>query len=107
MPVLEPTLQAQASAPPVAGSNLERAQVAAMAERMLESFRVGKVDGRAEVRLTLGRGSRHAGVEVRLREDGDEIVAELHDELGGDTSELAEAIQRELDARGARVRIER
>ncbi len=71
LPVLQPPLEASAAAP---GSGLERAQAAAMAERLLHSVRVGKVAGGHEVRLGLA-GSR---VEVRLRQEGQRLVPELH-----------------------------
>ena len=92
-----PVLQAMAPAPQVAvaGSGLERAQAAAMAERLLASVRVGKVAGGHEVRLRLA-GTR---VEVRLREVDGRLSPELHlgpDATGYDAA-AAEALAARLD----------
>jgi hypothetical protein len=63
--------------PPAAGSPGAHAEVAAMAERLLSSLRVGAVGrhGR-EVRMCL-RGP-FEGVEVRLRQADGQLTAELH-----------------------------
>lgn len=92
MPILMPTVESSAAAP---GSGLERAQAAAMAERLLHSVRVGKVAGGHEVRMTLA-GAR---VEVRLRQQGESLVPELHladDATGADRDE-AERLAARLD----------
>ena len=83
IPVLQPP--SEASAP--VGSGLERAQAAAMAERLLHSVRVGKVAGGHEVRLTLA----DAPLEVRLRQQGDALVPELHLLEGATAADWAEA----------------
>jgi len=93
MPVLQTPLEG--SAPAAAGSGLERAQAAAMAERLLHSVRVGKVAGGHEVRLGIA-GSR---VEVRLRQEGDRLVPELHlaDDASGADAATAERLAARLD----------
>lgn len=63
--------------PPAAGSPQAHAEVAAMAERLLSSFRVGSVGHHGhEVRMRL-RGA-FEGVEVRLRHTAGRLSAELH-----------------------------
>jgi hypothetical protein len=91
LPILQPP--PEASAPP--GSGLERAQAAAMAERLLHSVRVGKVDGAHEVRLGIA-GSR---VEVRLRQDGERLLPELHlaDGASAADARVAERLATRLD----------
>lgn len=98
MPVLQPLPESAAPAP---GSGLERAQAAAMAERLLHSVRVGQVDGGHEVRLTLAG----AALEVRLRQQGDSLVPELHLREGATSADLAEAerLASRLDAELSRV----
>ncbi len=98
MPVLQPLPESSA---PVAGSGLERAQAAAMAERLLHSVHVGKVAGGHEVRLTLAG----AGLEVRLRQQGDSLVPELHlrDGATGADVDEAERLAARLDAELSRA----
>lgn len=79
--------------PAATGTNWDRAQVAAMAERMLSSFRTGHVDGREEARMHL----RALDAEVRVRvEDGRVLATLVGDGLDG----LASTLQRELRERG-------
>lgn len=98
MPVLQPLPESAAPAP---GSGLERAQAAAMAERLLHSVRVGQVDGGHEVRLTLAG----AALEVRLRQQGDSLVPELHLREGATSADLVEAerLASRLDAELSRA----
>ena len=84
-PVLQPSMEFTTAATP--GSGLERAQAAAMAERLLHSVRVGRVAGGHEVRLTLAGGN----VEVRLRQQGDDLIPELHLGEGATGADWAEA----------------
>lgn len=67
-----------------------------MAERLLHSVRVGKVDGAHEVRLGIA-GSR---VEVRLRQDGERLLPELHLAEGASAADarVAERLAARLDA---------
>lgn len=61
----------------VAGSGTERAQAAALAERLVSKFRVGMNGDQKEVRMNVS--SRFFGdVEVRLSETPEGLVAELH-----------------------------
>ena len=94
-PVLGSPLQSQGSAQP-AGSGLERAQAAALAERLITSMRVGEVSGGHEVRLSF------RGVEVRLREVGGVLTPTLRSEDGADLRSLAARVERELEAAGLR-----
>ena len=83
LPVLQPPTASDATA---AGSGLERAQAAAMAERVLHSVRVGKVSGRHEVRLRLS-----SRVEVRLHEVDGLLRPELHLPEGAGHAAIHEA----------------
>jgi len=77
-------------------------EVAALAERVLRSLRVGSAGRHGhEVRLGL-RLDAHGDVEVRLRHVDGALGATLIAERGdaAQIDELAEAIRRELDARG-------
>ncbi len=88
-----------ASALAVAGSGWERAQAAALAERVLTSVRVGGLGGEREVRLGLGRSLE--GVEVRLRLEEGRLVASLHTDGPDDRVQaFAARLERELRARG-------
>lgn len=93
-PVLGAPLQG-GSAPP-AGSGAERAQAAALAERLLTSVRVGEVAGGHEVRLNF------RGVEVRLREVDGVLTPTLRSDDGADLSSLAARVEEELEAAGLR-----
>ena len=75
------------------GTSWDRAQVAAMAERMLTSFRSGRVDGRDEVRMQL----RMIDAEVRVQIEGGRVKATL---VGHGLEGLATTLERELRARG-------
>lgn len=78
---------------PAVGTSWDRAQVAAMAERMLTSFRRGEVEGQDEVRMQL----RVLDAEVRVRIDDGRVVATL---VGDGLEGLARTLERELQARG-------
>lgn len=78
---------------PAVGTSWDRAQVAAMAERMLTSFRRGEVEGHDEVRMQL----RVLDAEVRVRVDDGRVVATL---VGDGLDGLARTLERELQARG-------
>ena len=93
-PVLGAPLQG-GGAPP-AGSGVERAQAAALAERLLTSVRVGEVAGGHEVRLSF------RGVEVRLREVDGVLTPTLRSDSGADLRGLAERVSEELEAAGLR-----
>lgn len=79
--------------PTVVGTNWDRAQVAAMAERMLTSFRSGRVDGQDEVRMQL----RMLDAEVRVQIQDGRVVATL---IGDGLEGLARTLKRELESRG-------
>ena len=79
--------------PTAVGASWDRAQVAAMAERMLSSFRRSDVDGEDEVRMQL----RVLDAEVRVRLDEGRVVATL---VGEGLEGLASTLERELRARG-------
>lgn len=85
-------------APPVAGSAAERAEVAALVDRLVTSMRVGRVgrDGH-EVHLRLG-----SGIDVRLRHEHGELRAELRTEgtRREEAERIAETLEREMSARG-------
>ena len=91
--VLAQNAPATSSEPISVGTSWDRAQVAAMAERMLTSFRRGRVDGREEVRMQL----RGLDAEVRVRLDEGRVVATL---VGEGLEGLAKTLERELSARG-------
>ena len=73
--ILSPPLHSGLPAPPAAGSNMERAQMAALAERVLTSFRMARREGRTEIRMRLAPQNAHDGAEVRLVEDAGEVSA--------------------------------
>ncbi|NOY92362.1 MAG: flagellar hook-length control protein FliK [Deltaproteobacteria bacterium] len=101
-----PTLALPAPTPVVAGSAAAQAETAAMAQRLLDTLRVGRTAGGGhQVRMRLAPGSRFAGVEVRLEEQGGELHAVLLAEPGADgrAAELAEEIVRELRERGVEL----
>jgi len=87
----------------VSGSAQAHAETAAMADRLLQSMRVGRsASGGHEVRLRLAPTSRYAGVEVRLEDDGGTLRAKLVVDAGGEgrAEELAQEMVRELRERG-------
>lgn len=96
-PVLHP--RNVASPTPVSGapqaSALERAQAAALAERVLHSVQVGRVQGGHLVRLRLS-----SEVEVQLRHCDGVLQATVVGE--GDQGALARRLDGELRARGLR-----
>ena len=101
--LLSPSLSPATPAPKTAGSAAAHAETAAMAERLLDTLRIGRAaDGSHQVRMRLSPNSRYAGVEVRLEEHGGELRASLLAEPGADAraAELADDIVRELRARG-------
>jgi hypothetical protein len=93
--------------PPVAGSGAERAQAAAMADRLLSQVRFGRVGEHGHVvHMQLGEASIFGGLRVQLtHEDGGLsacIVAPAgHGPLA---DELQRALDRELRRRGLEVR---
>jgi hypothetical protein len=92
-----------AAAPaPTAGTALGHAEVAALAERLLTSLRVGRSRrGGSELRLTLAGALE--GVEVRLRHEGGRLSAELCSEPWATerAASLARRLGPALTARGA------
>lgn len=94
------------SAAPVVGSGAAHAEVAALADRLLDSMRLGRrADGSHEVRLQLSRGSRYDDLEVHLVDDGDGLraVVQTPAGAGGRGRALARAIEREFEALGRDV----
>ncbi len=88
-----------APGPAPTGSGVHHAEVAALAERVLTSMRVGTTAGQREVRLRLGRG--YEGVEVHLSMEGGRVRTSLVDDHG-DTAGLeglADALRREMSNR--------
>lgn len=103
-PALQPPPGPQA-APPAAGTAGAQAEVAALAERLLTSLRIGRVGHRGhEVRMRLGGALD--GVEVRLRhDDAGRVTAELHAEPSarGRAERMARLLSAELRHRGAEL----
>jgi hypothetical protein len=92
-----------AAAPaPTAGTALGHAEVAALAERLLTSLRVGR-SGRGGRELRLKLAGALEGVEVRLRHEGGELSAELCSEPWATerAASLARRLGPALTARGA------
>ena len=101
-PILSPVATPMGSLP-VAGGGTERAQAAALAEKLLASMRVGRVGAAGhEVRLRLTARRGREGIEVRLREEDGMLRAQLLAGPGERASaeRLAEAVEAELHARG-------
>jgi hypothetical protein len=96
-PVLLPGLTAPVSSAPMVpqASALERAQAAALAERVLHSVHVGRIQGGHLVRLRLS-----SDVEVQLRHCDGVLQATVVGE--GDQGALARRLDTELRARGLR-----
>ncbi len=88
-----------APGPAATGSGVHHAEVAALAERVLTSMRVGTSAGQREVRLRLGRG--YEGVEVRLSMEGGRVRTSLVGEDGrtAGLEGLANALRREMSNR--------
>ncbi|MFW6051153.1 MAG: hypothetical protein ACODAU_08260 [Myxococcota bacterium] len=100
-PVLQP-LAGAGQPPPASGSAAAHAEIAALAERLLTSLRVGRVGERGrEVRMRLG--PRLGGLEVRLKHEAGRLTAELHAEPWARDRALriADRLQHAIRARGA------
>jgi len=108
-PALLPPIERSAPTAPIAGTAQAAAEAAALAERVLSSFKVGRVAGMPEVRMRLGVGSRE-GVEVRLRLDAGRVIPVLVTDRPAEVAELAERLDALFAERGIeaeRVVIER
>jgi len=95
-----------AVAPPHAGSAAARAEAAALADRLVQSMRVGRVgrDGH-EVRLRLRAADSldaSSGLEIRLRHEGGLVHATFVAESTSraEAERIASALERELEERG-------
>lgn len=102
--VMQPPVGVAGQPPAAAGTAAAHAQVAALAERVLTSMRVGRVGPAGhEVRMRLG--ARLEGVEVRLRHEDGRITAELHAEpwARSRATRMAQLLSSELSRRGAEL----
>lgn len=78
-----------------------REDAARLTEQLVRAMRVGRVGGAHELRLRLAPTAGHGDVEIRLRhEDGELRAAVLSHDDGCGAESLAEAVARELAARG-------
>lgn len=89
----------------VAGSGVERAHAAALADRLLESVRVGRVGDGHEVHLRLMGVAGRGGIDVQLRHENGELTAVLRPEADSvaDVDRLAKHFARELRKRGLEI----
>jgi hypothetical protein len=103
-PVLLPP--ATTAAAPPTGPRTAPAELAALADRLLRSLRVGRLaDGTAMVRLQLDGGRRgDVHVELRQTEAGLSAVVEATDGDRAHASEWAERLEGALSARGLDLR---
>ena len=103
-PVLaQPVGHVQVEQVAVAGSGVERAQAAAMAERLVKSMRVGKVghDGH-EVRLCIDSPSGAGQIEIQVRQQDGRLTATLVPDANSvaDAQRLVHALRAEVAKRG-------
>lgn len=101
-----------ATLPPPSATGLaqrERVQLAILAQRLVHRLQVGSQNGQRQVRLRL-RGRRHEGLEVRLQQGDEGLVATVVDLFGrsdpSTANRLAEAIAEEGRSQGLSLRTE-